>query len=123
MLTSAVKDLISPSLSPSFHKMSFKHMPEPELQELLAQLARFYRANETRISADQVSKCLEYLPAIESSALNRMFSLIYQKKARPSAQRLSFDYDVNFLDLTEPGIGIGPQGANESPAVDPGLLC
>lgn len=98
-------------------------MSQPELQDLLAQLARFYRANETRISADEVSKCLEHLPAMESSALDRMFSLLYQKKVRAPVERESCNCDANFRDLTDPGIGIGPQGANKSPAVDPGFLC
>ncbi|KAG2002774.1 hypothetical protein GB937_009540 [Aspergillus fischeri] len=50
------------------------------LQDLLVQLARFYRANEASISADQVSKCLELLPATESSALDRLFSLLLHRK-------------------------------------------
>ncbi|GFF30146.1 hypothetical protein IFM51744_01043 [Aspergillus udagawae] len=50
------------------------------LQDLLVQLARFYRANEASISADQVSKCLELLPATESSALDRLFSLWLHRK-------------------------------------------
>lgn len=103
--------------------MSFQHMPEPELQDLLAQLARFYRANETRISADEVSKCLEHLPAMESSALDRMFSLIYQNKVRTLLKRSSIDCTANICDLIVPGIGAGPQGARKPPAVDPGFLC
>ena len=51
------------------------------LQDLLAELARFFRANETTISAEQVSKCLEHLPAIESSALDRLFILLHQTKS------------------------------------------
>jgi hypothetical protein len=50
------------------------------LQDLLVQLAQFYRANEASISADQVSKCLELLPATESSALDRLFSLWLHRK-------------------------------------------
>ncbi|RYO82545.1 hypothetical protein DL766_000302 [Monosporascus sp. MC13-8B] len=54
---------------------------EPELQDLLAQLARFYRANETSISAAQVSKCQERLPASDISALDRLFGLfLYHTK-------------------------------------------
>jgi hypothetical protein len=51
-----------------------------ELQDLLVQLARFYRANEAIISADQVLKCVELLPATESSALERLFSLLSHRK-------------------------------------------
>jgi len=51
------------------------------LHDLLAQLARFFRANETTISAEHVSKCLEHLPAIESSALDRLVILLYQTKS------------------------------------------
>uniref|UniRef100_A0A1Y1M9H2 Uncharacterized protein n=1 Tax=Photinus pyralis TaxID=7054 RepID=A0A1Y1M9H2_PHOPY len=61
----------------------------PELQDLLAQLARFLRANESNISAEQVSKCLQHLSAMELSALNRLFCLLYQTKrgapSRPDA--------------------------------------
>lgn len=49
--------------------------PAPELQGLLAQLARFYRENETSISPAQVSKCQERLPASDVSALSRLFGL------------------------------------------------
>ena len=51
-----------------------------ELQDLLAQLARFFRANETTISAEHVYQCLEYLPAIDRSALDRLLMLIQQEK-------------------------------------------
>ena len=50
------------------------------LQDLLTQLARFFNANETTISAEHVSKCLEHLPAIERSALDRLFILLRQNK-------------------------------------------
>ena len=50
------------------------------LQDLLAQLARFFRANETTISAEGVSKCFEHLPAVERSALGRLFILLHQSK-------------------------------------------
>ncbi|KAL8953299.1 MAG: hypothetical protein Q9222_000823 [Ikaeria aurantiellina] len=46
------------------------------LRELLAQLARFFRANETTISAEHVSTCLEHLPANERSALDRLIILV-----------------------------------------------
>ncbi|KAK2612062.1 hypothetical protein QQS21_001911 [Conoideocrella luteorostrata] len=51
-----------------------------ELQDLLAQLARFLKANESRISAEQVSRCLQRLSAIEISALTRLFYLLHQTK-------------------------------------------
>lgn len=53
--------------------------PTLEFQALLAQLARFYRENETSLSAAQVSKCQERLPASDVSALDRLFGLfLYQ---------------------------------------------
>ncbi|KAG8407938.1 hypothetical protein J3458_020246 [Metarhizium acridum] len=66
---------------------------KPELRDLLAQLARFLRANESRISEEQVSKCLQHLSAMELSALNRLFCLLHQTKggapSRPDASGTS----------------------------------
>lgn len=54
--------------------------PNPELQDLLAQLGRFLSANESRISAEQVSSCFQHLSAKETSALHRLFFWLYQNK-------------------------------------------
>ncbi|KAJ5141945.1 hypothetical protein N7526_002940 [Penicillium atrosanguineum] len=50
-------------------------MPEPELQDLLAQLARFYRTNEASISASRVFQCKGQLSDCDISALDRFFNL------------------------------------------------
>lgn len=60
-------------------RMSIRQRSEG-LQDLLTQLAHFCRANETIISAEHVSKCLEHLPAIERCALDRLFILLHQNK-------------------------------------------
>lgn len=52
----------------------------PELQELLARLARFLSANESRISAAQVSRCFQHLSTIEIAALHRLFFFLHQRK-------------------------------------------
>ncbi|KAL4750526.1 hypothetical protein BDW72DRAFT_193745 [Aspergillus terricola var. indicus] len=48
---------------------------ERDLQDLLVQLARFYRANETNISASHVSKWKRQLLESDISALDRFFGL------------------------------------------------
>lgn len=60
-------------------RMSIMQWPTG-LQDLFVQLAQFFRANETTISTEHVSKCLEQLPAIESSALDRLLNLLYQTR-------------------------------------------
>jgi hypothetical protein len=60
--------------------MRIKHKLVAELKDLLVQLALFVRANETRISADQVINCIQHLSATENSALDRLFFLLHQNK-------------------------------------------
>jgi hypothetical protein len=50
-------------------------MPELELHDLLAQLARSFRAQEISLSASRVVKCKAQLSESEISALDRFFSL------------------------------------------------
>ncbi|QLI69463.1 uncharacterized protein G6M90_00g056100 [Metarhizium brunneum] len=75
------------SSSPASSWMRMEPKSTPELRDLLAQLAQFLRANESRISAEQVSKCLQHLSAMELSALNRLFCLLYQTKKRGAPSR------------------------------------
>lgn len=78
--------------------MSIQQKYKPELHDLLAQLARFFSANETRISAEQVSKCLGRLSAFESSALNRLFFLLYQSKVGVSYEPVLVSFsDTNSI--------------------------
>lgn len=65
---------------------TLRTISNPMLQELLTQLARFYRANEASISAEEVSRCQECLPASEISALDRLFSLFLHHAQQVSLQ-------------------------------------
>jgi hypothetical protein len=60
--------------------MNIQQSSEPELQILLTQLARFFKENETVLSAEQISESFGHLSAIEVSALDRLFNLLYQSK-------------------------------------------
>ncbi|XWW96073.1 hypothetical protein V2A60_004043 [Cordyceps javanica] len=62
-----------------------------QLQALLARLARYFNDNETSISAEEVFTCYQHLSALETSALNRFFFLLYQDKI-----------DVNRTSITPP---------------------
>ncbi|OAA39363.1 hypothetical protein NOR_06201 [Metarhizium rileyi] len=64
--------------------MGIETRARPELQDLFAQLARHFRANESTISAEQVTTSLQCLSANEISALDRLFCLLYQGKIRES---------------------------------------
>lgn len=81
-----------------------------ELLGLLAQLARFYGVNETRISSDQALRCLELLPVWESSALDRLFGLfLYHRKVGAS----SFPSTISAIStlILAPTDRIGPSPA------------
>lgn len=71
-------------------RLSVEHRLKTELQDLLTDLTRLFRANETRITADQVLECLKHFLAMESSALDRLVFLLYRNKVRdPVDQFLS----------------------------------
>ncbi|OQD87319.1 hypothetical protein PENANT_c006G05563 [Penicillium antarcticum] len=83
--------------------MNTQQRPEPKLQILLIQLARFFKENETILSAEQVSESLGHFSATERSALDRLFALLYQSKTP------DLDYSAersNILRLGDVNVGL-----------------
>ncbi|KAH6869171.1 hypothetical protein B0T10DRAFT_523911 [Thelonectria olida] len=56
--------------------MHIESSSNPDLRDLLVQLARFFSANESKISAAEASTCFQHLSPIDSSALIRLFFLL-----------------------------------------------
>ena len=69
------------------------HQQEKELHGLLSQLARFFKVNETNLSAENCEYCLGRLPDDDRSALEKLFRMLQREKKNTSSSSCEQRYE------------------------------